>query len=135
MDTNDIDLIDQGGQEWTRRERYTVLREENARLRAIVHALQPILDPAALGKDADGYRDTALALTRERDEARAEVARLREMPPPVCTGSGTVPVDAQVSYSTLPTEGRCGICGQMGPLANSTNFVLATHPFRAARGE
>lgn len=49
-------------------------------------------------------------------------------PPPVCTGSGTIMVDFQPVVASLPSMGRCGICGQTVPLMYDCQ-TLAPHPY------
>ena len=53
----------------------------------------------------------------------------RFAPPPVCTGTGTIPVDFKPMATEIPSEGHCGICGQRVPIQAGQEGVLATHPY------
>ena len=53
---------------------------------------------------------------------------MSDQPPPVCTGSGTIDTDFTPVVSSLPSVGRCGICGQLVPLMYDCQ-TLAPHPY------
>lgn len=49
-------------------------------------------------------------------------------PPPICTGSGTVPTDYRLVGAGTMVLGLCGICGQAGiPLIGGSHLVV--HPY------
>ena len=50
------------------------------------------------------------------------------LPPPLCTGSGTVAADFTPTVSSLPTVGRCGICGHDVPLMYDSQ-TIAPHAY------
>jgi hypothetical protein len=50
------------------------------------------------------------------------------MVPPVCTGSDTRDADFSLIATGVPSEGRCGICGQRVRLYDGQHLV--THPYR-----
>ena len=53
----------------------------------------------------------------------------------VCAGSGWVMADFQPVVSSLPSVGRCGICGQVVPLMYDCQ-TLAPHAYiRAEEGK
>ena len=57
-------------------------------------------------------------------------------PPPVCTGTGTVPADFMPMATSVPTHGLCGICGQRVPLIYTGQAsVLATHAYVPVGGQ
>ena len=55
------------------------------------------------------------------------------MPPPVCTGTGTIAIDLQGLTGWAdhaPTHGLCGICGKY--FAVDGFLHLVTHPYAPA---
>lgn len=51
------------------------------------------------------------------------------LPPPVCTGTGTIATDLQgmIGYSSFPMDGTCGICGAR--IRVDGYMRLVTHPY------
>ena len=56
-------------------------------------------------------------------------------PPPVCTGSGTIPIDFSPTASGIKGDGICGICEQRVLIQQGQESVLVTHPYHPAQRE
>ncbi len=107
------------------------LREELKLLAANMQGLISIERDGIIGPV--GYANVACVesnLLEARAALSAPIQPIAETPPPVCTGTGSFPVDYSPAVAQMPSTGLCGICGHRAPIRQGPEGVLSAHPYQ-----